>query len=226
MKCIAIDDERPALDIIQNFCQRIGNIEVKTFTNPLVGMDEMRCFKPDILFLDVEMGGINGVELAKKLPPGVFLVFTTAYAEYALDGFELNAVDFLHKPFSFSRFEKAIQKAVELKKLHEMQGLPSDHETIVLKAEYKQIPILLSDIVYIESMGNYVRVHLINKQTVLSQVSMKNIIELLPSDRFVRIHKSFVIARIRMASCTKKQVTLYGGIELPIGRNYAANLEL
>ena len=100
IKCIAIDDEPMALEIISSFCRRYGNIELTTFTNPIAGMELVRRTKPDILFLDIEMEDINGTELARDLPPGVMLIFTTAYAQYALDGFELNAVDFLHKPFS------------------------------------------------------------------------------------------------------------------------------
>ena len=106
MKCIAIDDEPMALEILSSFCQRYGNIELTTFNNPISGMDRVRKMKPDLLFLDIEMGDVNGVELARDLPQGTLLIFTTAYAEYALDGFDLNAVDFLHKPFSYGRFEE------------------------------------------------------------------------------------------------------------------------
>lgn len=124
IKCIAIDDEPMALEIISSFCQRYGNIELTTFTNPIAGMELVRRTKPDILFLDIEMEDINGTELARDLPPGVMLIFTTAYAQYALDGFELNAVDFLHKPFSYSRFEKAVQKAVDLQTLQRLSAKP------------------------------------------------------------------------------------------------------
>lgn len=176
LKCIAIDDEPMALEIITSFCQRYGNIELTTFNNPLRGMEQVRRSRPDILFLDIEMGDLNGVELARDLPPGTLLIFTTAYAQYALDGFELSAVDFLHKPFSYHRFEKAVQKAIELHKLQQLSAHPSfADESITLKAEYKNVQIKLKDILYIESMDNYVRIHLTERQSLMSQTSMKKV---------------------------------------------------
>lgn len=110
MKCIAIDDEPVALSIIRQFCQRSGDIELTTYTDPVEGLQRVKDVRPDLVFLDIEMGGINGIDVARQLPAGVFLVFTTAYAEFAVDGFDLDAVDFLHKPFSYSRFERAVEK--------------------------------------------------------------------------------------------------------------------
>lgn len=146
-------------------------------------MEQVRRSRPDILFLDIEMGDLNGVELARDLPPGTLLIFTTAYAQYALDGFELSAVDFLHKPFSYHRFEKAVQKAIELHKLQQLSAHPSfADESITLKAEYKNVQIKLKDVLYIESMDNYVRIHLTERQCLMSQTSMKSIQELLPAE--------------------------------------------
>ena len=105
MRCIAIDDEPIALNIISEFARRMGNISVETFTNPLKALEEIRRSKPDIVFIDIEMKGMNGLELARIISSDVMFIFTTAYAQFALDGFELNAIDFLHKPFSFNRFE-------------------------------------------------------------------------------------------------------------------------
>ena len=111
IKCVAIDDEPIALSIIQEYCSRYGGIELKCFTSPIAGMDYIRENKPDIVFLDIEMNSHNGVTLAKELPAGTCLIFTTAYANYALDGFNVDAVDFLHKPIFYPRFEKAMAKA-------------------------------------------------------------------------------------------------------------------
>lgn len=227
LKCIAIDDEPMALEIITSFCQRYGNIELTTFNNPLRGMDQVRRSRPDILFLDIEMGDLNGVELARDLPPGTLLIFTTAYAQYALDGFELSAVDFLHKPFSYHRFEKAVQKAIELHKLQELSAHPSfTDESITLKAEYKNVQIKLKDVLYIESMDNYVRIHLTEHQSLMSQTSMKSIQELLPAEKFIRVHKSFIVPAHRIASYTSKEITLYNGTKIPVGRSYSQNLKL
>lgn len=226
MKCIAIDDEPMALEILRRFCQRHGHLELQTFTNPVAGIRQVKKEKPDILFLDVEMGTLNGVELAKELPPGVSLIFTTAYAQYAVDGFELNAVDFLCKPFSFSRFEKAVHKVAKQQTLQEMAAQPvfKADEIIALKVNYKNRSVKIGDIVYIEAMNNYIRIHLVDKKVVMAQMTMKGIQSLLPVDKFVRVHKSFIVPTYRISSYTSRQVILYDGTEIPIGRSYLSNL--
>lgn len=223
MKCIAIDDEPMALNIIAQFCKRMGDMELSTYTNPLAGWEQVKRIRPDIVFLDIEMGGVNGVELARELPAGVFLIFTTAYAQFAVDGFELNAVDFLHKPFSYMRFEKAVQKAVRLRSLLNMAETPvMNEEEITVKVEYKNVKIKLSAILYIEAVNNYVRFHIVDARPILSQMSMKSIMDLLPADKFIRVHKSFIVPRHRIASYSRTQVVLYNqDITIPVGRAYA-----
>lgn len=223
MKCIAIDDEPMALNIIAQFCKRMGDMELSTYTNPLVGWEQVKRTRPDIVFLDIEMGGVNGVEMARELPAGVFLIFTTAYAQFAVDGFELNAVDFLHKPFSYMRFEKAVQKAVRLRSLLNMAETPvMNEEEITVKVEYKNVKIKLSTILYIEAVNNYVRFHIVDARPILSQMSMKSIMDLLPADKFIRVHKSFIVPRHRIASYSRTQVVLYNqDITIPVGRAYA-----
>ena len=122
MKCIAIDDE--PLSIIEQFCKRCGDLEVTSYTDPITGLEKVKSSKPDIVFLDIEMGGINGIDIARELPAGIYLIFTTAYVEYAVDGFELNAIDYLHKPFSYSRFEKAIERVRRMKKRKNWKAFP------------------------------------------------------------------------------------------------------
>lgn len=227
MKCIAIDDEPMALNIIAQFCKRMGDMELSTYTNPLAGWEQVKRIRPDIVFLDIEMGGVNGVELARELPAGVFLIFTTAYAQFAVDGFELNAVDFLHKPFSYMRFEKAVQKAVRLRSLLNMAETPvMNEEEITVKVEYKNVKIKLSTILYIEAVNNYVRFHIVDARPILSQMSMKSIMDLLPADKFIRVHKSFIVPRHRIASYSRTQVVLYNqDITIPVGRAYADALK-
>lgn len=226
IKCIAIDDEPMALEIISSFCQRHGDMEVKTFTNPVAGMEQVKKLKPHLLFLDVEMGDLNGIELARELPGETFLILTTAYAQYAIDGFELNAIDFLHKPFSYNRFEKAVGKVIERYSLQSLSGNPVfTDESITLKVEYKNTHIKLKDILYIESMDNYVRIHLQDQAPLMSQISMKSTQELLPPEKFIRIHKSFIVPIHRIASYTQKEVLLYNGTKVPVGRNYSKELK-
>lgn len=222
MRCIAIDDEPIALEILSQFCQRYGNMELQTFTNPVIAIGKVKKEKPDILFLDVEIGTFNGIELAKELPPDVFVIFTTAYAQYALEGFEVNAADFLCKPFSYSRFEKAVQKVIKLHNLQEMAAQPifAADEIISLRIAYKKQQIKLGDIVYIEAMDNYMRVHLAGQKAVMAQITMKSIQELLPYDKFIRVHKSFIVPIHRISAYMNKQIVLYDGTIIPRGRSY------
>lgn len=155
MNCIAIDDEPVALSVLARYCERMGGMELKCYSDPVVGMREVKRAAPDLLFLDIRMGEISGVELAREIPKGTFLVFTTAYAQYAVDGFDLDAVDFLHKPFSYPRFCRAVEKAQQLRTLRELTRQPvSEEEAITVKVEYKNVKIPLREIVYIEAMDN------------------------------------------------------------------------
>lgn len=224
MKCIAIDDEPVALMIIEQYCKRSEDLDVITYTDPIEGMEKVKESRPDILFLDIEMGGINGIDIAREIPAGVFLIFTTAYSEYAVDGFELNATDYLQKPFSYSRFERAIEKVRRMKKLEMLNTAPavSSDEEITLKVEYKNVKIRIASIEYIEAMDNYIRVYLTDEKPVLSQTSMKAIMEMLPEDKFMRVHKSYIVPLHKVSNYTRRQLTLfYRSVEIPIGRVYA-----
>ncbi len=225
MKCVAIDDEPMALEVIKNFSQRLGDIELETFTNPLVGIEHVKRTHPELLFLDVKMGEVSGVNLAKEIPQGTLLVFTTAYAEFAVDGFDLNAIDFLHKPFSFGRFEKAVAKVRQTIKLLNHNAAPSLEETeITFKVEYKNVNVKLESILYVQAMDNYVKIFTIDSRPVVTQMSMKSLEALLPADHFVRVHKSYIVHRHRIESYSRTQLTLTGGSDIPVGRAYAHHL--
>lgn len=224
MNCIAIDDEPVALSVLARYCERMGDMELTCYSDPVIGMREVERTAPDLLFLDIRMGEISGVELAREIPKGTFLVFTTAYAQYAVDGFDLDAADFLHKPFSYPRFCRAVEKARQLQALRELSQRPApEEEMITIKVEYRNVKIPLSEIVYIEAMDNYVRIHLRNARPALPQMSLKNLQELLPAT-FVRIHKSFIVPLHRVATYTRMSLTLYGSdTTLPIGRAFYAD---
>lgn len=222
MNCIAIDDEPVALSVLARYCERMGGIVLKTYSDPVVGMREVRRTSPDLLFMDIRMGEISGVELAREIPEGTFLVFTTAYAQYAVDGFDLDAADFLHKPFSYPRFCRAVEKARQLRALHTLaQGHATEgEEYITVKVEYKNVKIPLREIVYVEAMDNYVRIRLHGSRSVLPQMSLKTLAEQLPAT-FVRIHKSFIVPLHRIVSYTRTDLTLRGSdAKLPIGRSF------
>lgn len=220
IKCVAIDDEPIALSIIKEYCNRYGDIELECFTSPVAGMECVRSSKPQIVFLDIEMNSHNGVELAKELPAGTCLIFTTAYANYALDGFNADAVDFLHKPIFYLRFERAMAKAKKY-----LQYTDSDTAAgfITLKADHKNVVVNLKDIIVIEAMDNYVKIFRKDLPTVVPQITMKEIEAKLPDDSFIRIHRSYIIAVPFIEKFANKTVYMHHFPRpVPAGRKYIA----
>lgn len=223
MKCIAIDDEPIALAIISQYCRQYGGMELETYSNPRLGMQRVMEQRPELVFLDIEMNGVSGIDLARGLPRECCLIFTTAYADYALEGFDVDATDFLHKPFFYSRFERAVQRAELWLRMHRMMMLAESSERqITLKVEYKNVTVSIDDILYIEAMDNYIKLYRADKPTVVSQISLKNVIAMLPANEFIRTHRSFAVPVRRVARFTRHQIELTdGNTRLPIGRMYA-----
>lgn len=218
IKCVAIDDEPIALSIIQEYCNRYGGIGLKCFTSPIAGMDYIRENRPDIVFLDIEMNSHNGVTLAKELPEGTGLIFTTAYASYALDGFNVDAVDFLHKPIFYPRFEQAMAKA---KRFIQYRNPEPSARCITLKADHKNVVVNLNDVIVIEAMDNYVKIFRKDMPTVITQITMKEIETMLPADVFVRIHRSFIISIQFVEKFANRTVYLHNFPRpIPAGRKY------
>lgn len=222
IKCVAIDDEPIALTILQEYCRRYGDIELRCFTSPVKGMECIKAESPDIVFLDIEMNSHNGVELARELPAGVCLIFTTAFANYALDGFEVDAVDFLHKPIFYPRFERAIEKA---RKFIDSPALPC--RNITLKVEHRNVVISCADIIVVEAMDNYVKVYRRDLPTVISQITMKEIEAMLPADGFVRVHRSFIVGILYVEKYCNRTISLRGyNNPVPVGRKYSAAVNI
>lgn len=218
MRCIAIDDEPIALSIIQEYCKQYGNIDLETYTSPIAGMERVKSICPDIVFLDIEMNSHNGVALARELPMGTCLIFTTAYSQYALDGFNVDAVDFLHKPIFYPRFERAMEKAI--KWLGKKEDKPQ-RETITLKVEHKNVVVDIDDITFIEAMDNYVKVFRRGLPMVLSQITMKEMESILPTDRFNRVHRSFIVSLNAIDKFSNRKIYLLNSDRtIPVGRKY------
>ncbi|MGM9694046.1 MAG: LytR/AlgR family response regulator transcription factor [Alloprevotella sp.] len=225
-KAIAIDDEPIALSILREFCRRRGGLELETFSSPRVGLQRILETRPNIVFLDIELNGVSGIELARQLPASCCLIFTTAFANYALDGFEVNAVDFLHKPYFFSRFETAVEKAEQRLHLQELLHYSeSSSRQITLKSDYKTVRLSADRILFIESVTNYVKVHLTDGSTVWSKISLSALEKQLPPGEFLRIHRSFVVARRRITSFSRSEVTLAKLAKpLPVGKTFTAEV--
>lgn len=224
IKCVAIDDEPIALSIIGEYCKKRGDMDLKSFTSPIEGMECIMTSHPDIVFLDIELNSHNGIELARRLPPGTCVIFTTAYSQYALDGFNVDAVDFLHKPIFYPRFERAVDKALFwLGKKKE--GNTIRRETITLKVEHKNVVIDLNDIVFIEAMDNYIKLFRKNMPMVMSQITMKEIESILPDDRFIRVHRSFIVGVGSIEKFSNRKIFFTSlNRQVPVGRKYIQTL--
>lgn len=223
ISCIAIDDEPMALLVIEQFCRRKGGMELTTFSEPHAGLEEIRRRKPDLVFLDIQMNSISGLEIADILPHECCFIFTTAHAQYALEGFNLDAVDFLHKPFAYERFEIAVDKALRRIGTTRSTTLP---ECLVVKQEYTNVSIPLNDILYIEALGNYVKIVRISGGHVLTRSNLKSIANMLPDEAFLRIHRSYIIAVGKVERFTRNYVKLKGRDEqLLVGTCYITALD-
>ena len=218
INCIAVDDEPLSLQIIAGYASQIeGMVLLKTFTNPLKAQNYLKKFPVDLLFLDIQMPDVSGINFYKSIGQQKMVIFTTAHSEFAVEGFNLNAIDYLLKPFEFERFKLAIHKAIE-----HQEFLAKQHHTeksILVRSEYKLVKVLLKDIEYIESYDDFIKIHLLGNKPVLTLISLKVVIEMLPADQFIRIHRSYIISLSQITSLRNNRVQLRT-TELPVGIRY------
>lgn len=217
---IAIDDEPMALEILEAFCSQNHLIELtKTFTKTSEAKRYLQTFPVDLLFLDVNMPEISGIDFFKGLAHPMMVIFTTAHPQYAVDGFELNAVDFLLKPYSPERFTVAVQKAAEYHRYLNNKQSPEEKH-IFIRVEYSLVKIALADILYIEGLADYLKFHLTNAKTVITRMTMKTIQSKLSEKEFVRIHRSFIVPLSKIEAVRNKHAQLPGNVTIPIGASY------
>lgn len=222
LKAIAIDDEPLALEIVKQYCAQHGDIELlQTFDNAVAGLEYINQCRPDLLFIDIDMPDMNGIDLVNRIRSRPMIIFTTAYKEFALEGFELEAVDYLLKPFSFERFEKAVQKAFSHYKAHN-DTAKAGH--IFVYSEYRMLKIDLDNIIYIESLDDYIKIHLADGKPVMTLMPLKKISQDLPADQFMRIHRSYIAAAKYISSLSGRRIILTNGTTLPVSESYAAQL--
>jgi len=203
LKCIAIDDEPLALRQLTSYISKIPYLDlVAKYNNALEAQQMLAGKKVDLIFVDINMPDLNGVDFVRALIDRPMVIFTTAYSEYAVEGFKLDAVDYLLKPFSFADFSRSAAKANSLYELRHHQrpaqeggseALPKDKEYISVKADYKVSLVKISDIVYLESEGEYVRMHLADGTTITTLFRLKNMETALPSESFMRVHRSYIV---------------------------------
>ena len=216
LKAIAIDDEPLALELIETFCKGLDLVSLeKVFTKTGAALQYLEKHPVDLLFLDINMPSTSGIRFYESLPYKPLLIFTTSYSEYAIESYDLDAVDYLLKPFTVKRFEKAVQKAYEKYKLLQ----PGKEGFLLLKADYGLVKVVLNDILFIEGLDNYLKIHLHNQNALVVRMTMKTLQEKLPGNGFIRVHRSYIVPLNRIETVRNKIITI-AGEEIPIGNSY------
>ena len=230
LRCLAIDDEPLALRQLRNYIAKIPYLELAgCCNNALEAQEFLAARSVDLIFADINMPDLSGVEFVRALPQRPMVIFTTAYSEYAVEGFRLDAVDYLLKPFSFADFSRSAAKA---NSLHELllnqrepgeplaEATPRDQEYLSIKADYKVSLVRISEIVYLESEGEYVRLHLADRTTITTLFRLKNMEAALPAASFMRVHRSYIVNLQRIKGFVKGRIFLSDAEYVPIGENY------
>jgi DNA-binding LytR/AlgR family response regulator len=240
MKCIIIDDEPLAIDVLEEYCKKLDFLEVVgCYTNALDTISIIKEKKIDLIFIDIEMPQINGIDYIASLDNKPLFIFTTAYSQYAIEGFDLNAVDYLVKPIPYHRFIKAVSRA---KELHSYKDLPEQkftgnvfpavgeahepHNFIFVKAEYENVKILKDDIKYIQGLKDYLKIHVAStNKPILTLMSFKEMSDKLPQSQFLRAHKSFTV-NVGFIRAIQRNKIIIGDVRIPIGESYKAEFFL
>ena len=223
IKVVAIDDEPLALQLVKGYIEKTPFLELAgAFDNPVDAVVYIKSSDVDLVLLDIQMPDLTGTELARVISGGPKVIFTTAYEKYALEGFRLDAVDYLLKPFSYAEFLKAVQKAEKLIEL-EKEQLPSlevKNDFLFIKSEYKIRRINFSEIHYIEGLKDYVKIFLTEeKKPVLSLSTLKALEARLPEDRFMRVHRSFIVSLEKVKVIDRNRI-VFGEVRIPVTDQY------
>lgn len=216
LTCVIIDDEPLAASLLESYVLKTPFLELKGKYNSAVNAMQMLHDEPvDLLFLDIQMPELSGLEFSKLIPADTKIIFTTAFDQYAVDSYRVNALDYLLKPISYPDFLTAVQKAKEW-----FEKVEHPIERIFVKTEYKLVQIELNDILYIEGLKDYVKIYLENDtHPILSLISMKSVEDMLPSDRFIRVHRSFIVQPEKIKVIERNRI-VFGKEYIPISDNY------
>lgn len=230
IRCIIVDDEPLAVMQLQKYVERVSFLDCVGVCNSADEAAELLSRETvDVMFLDINMPGVNGIQFVRSLLNPPLVVFTTAYSEYALDGFKVDAVDYLLKPVGFEDFLKAANKAKTiycgLKSMKEEPSAPQSlsytDDSLFVKSDYRIIRVPFNSIIYVESMSEYVRIFVEDKaKPIVSLLSMKRIEEVLPADVFMRVHRSYVVNLCKIKEVSKMRIVYDGGVEVPVGDMY------
>lgn len=220
LKCIVIDDEPLAINLLTGYLTKFPELQLlQSFDDALSGAEFLRRITVDILFIDINMPDITGLDLVRSLEQNPIVIFTTAHKKFAIDGFELDAIDYLLKPISFERFSRAVNKAVEYYR-YKNKTDNETNENLFVYSEYRLVKIPLNDIEYIESLEDYIRINIADAKPILTLMPLKTVLEKLPAHNFSRIHRSYIVNINKVQSVLNRRVTLSSSIELPISDSY------
>lgn len=219
INAIALDDEFPALKVLGSFCERSNDIiQLKeSFTNVEEGRQYLESNEVDLLFLDVNMPQQSGIEFYKSLEKKPFVVFTTAYSEFAVEGFNLNAIDYLLKPFKYERFVESVEKVKEQIEVKEMAATTQRH--FFVRADYSQQKVSLDDLEYIEALNDYLRIVQSFAKPIVARMTMKEMEKKLPSKEFMRVHRSYIVSLKKITQVHNKVINI-GDKEINLSRGY------
>lgn len=221
--CIAIDDEPMALDVIEHYCTKSGLLELKAvFREPIKAIEYLNREKTDLVFLDINMPDISGMQLVQTLSPRPMVIFTTAYSHYAVESYNLNALDYLLKPISFERFLAAVNKAVTAQATKSRSPTINEGGTIFIKSGPQTYQVSVKDILYLEKDRNYITVHL-KDRNILIRENMNDVFDLVPAADFVRVHKSYVVSTQHITMIEVHQLTI-NNEKIPIGSTFRDSL--
>jgi len=228
IKCLAIDDEPLALQQISSYIDKTPFLEKVALCNSaLEALDYLANNEVDLMFVDINMPDLNGMDFVKSLEQKPQVIFTTAYSDYAFEGFQVDALDYILKPIGYDLFLKSANKAKTWFELNRKQNetIQTTPDYLFVKSEYKLIRILLSEIKYIESANEYIQIHLINDKPVTTLVRLKAIEELLPKDKFMRVHRSFIVNLDRIKVIEHNRIVFDQKVLIPIGEQYKNNFQ-
>jgi DNA-binding LytR/AlgR family response regulator len=216
---IALDDERPGLVVVENFCQQVQFIQLdKSFQQPSEALKYIQQFPVDLLFLDIHMPSLSGLEFYRQVKQETMVIFTTAYSQYAVEGFNLQAIDYLLKPFTFERFLQAVNKASEHFNLRH-QSETAAPSYLLIRADYSLVKVNIADILLVEGLDDYLKIHLQGQRPLVARMTMKAMQEKLSPTDFVRVHRSYIVPINRITNVRNK-VVFMGKEEIPIGASY------
>lgn len=232
LNCVIVDDEPLALELLQSYVEKTSFLRlVGKYSSAVQAMTEMSAHEEiHLLFLDIQMPELNGLEFSRMVDTETRIIFTTAFGQYALDSYKVNALDYLLKPISYADFLQSVNKAVQWYELKQKAGDGSENDQledcIYVKSDYKLVQVPLDKILYVEGLKDYIKIHIEDEpKAVLSLISMKAMEEKLPSDRFIRVHRSFIVQKSKIKVVDRGRI-VFGKEYIPVSDSYKQELQV